>query len=156
MASGSTGDILAYYVTHIWNKTLEAGNETLAVALNITKAFDMVWHKNLFAKLISVDLAPKLCKLFENFLSGRSIKVVIDGISSSFHANAGVPQGSVISPTLFLIYINDLLNLPSNPVHCYADDSTLHNALHRIKIVQTLPPQLIYTYADLKTGDPKT
>ena len=81
------------------------------------------------AKMSSVGLAPKLCKLFESFLSARSIKVVVDGISySSFHTNAGVPQGSVISPTLFLIYINDLLNLPSNPVHCYADDSTLHNA----------------------------
>ena len=89
----------------------------------------MVWNKNLLAKLTSVGLAPKLCKLFESFFSDRSIRVVIDGISSSsFHTNAGVPQGSVISPTLFLIYINDLLNLPSNPVHCYADDSTLHNA----------------------------
>ena len=39
----STGDILGH-VTHIWNKTLEAGNETLAVALDISKAFDMVWH----------------------------------------------------------------------------------------------------------------
>ena len=40
----STGDIIAY-VTHIWSKTLEAGNETPAVALDISKAFDMVWHK---------------------------------------------------------------------------------------------------------------
>ena len=110
----STGDILAY-VTHIWNKTLETGNETLAVALDISKAFNMVWHKNLLAKLTSVGLTPKLCKLFESFLSDLGIKVVIDGISSSsFHTNAGLPRGSVISPTLFLIYINDLLNLPSN------------------------------------------
>ena len=88
----STIDILAY-VTHVWNKTLEAGNETLAVALDILKAFDMVWHKNLIAKLTSVGLAPKLCKLFESFISDRSIKVVINGISSySLHTNAGVPQ----------------------------------------------------------------
>ena len=58
----------------------------------------MVWHKNLLAKLTSVGLAPKLCKLFESFLSDRRIKVVIDGISSSsFLTNAGVPQGSVIN-----------------------------------------------------------
>ena len=86
-------------------------------------------HYLVINNLTSVGLAPKLCKLFESFLSDRSIKIVVDGISSSsIHTNAGVPQGSVISPTLFLIYINELLNLPSNPVHCYADDSTLHNA----------------------------
>ena len=52
---------------------------------------------------------------------------VVDGMSSeSFSTNAGVPQGSVIFPTLFLIYINDLIGQTSNPTHCYADDSTLH------------------------------
>ena len=61
-------------------------------------------------------------------LAGRSIKAVIDGSSSYFHTNARVPQESVFSPMLFVIYINDLLNLPSNPGLCYADDSTLHNA----------------------------
>ena len=89
----------------------------------------------------------------ESFLSDRSIKVVIDGISSSsFHTNVGVPRGSVISPTLFLIYINDLLNLPSNPVHCYADDSTLHNAPASHKNRADIAPSINLDLCRLKNG----
>ena len=91
------------------------------MALDISKAFDMVWHKNLLAKMTFVGLAPRLCKLFESFLSACSIKVVVDGISSSsFHTNPGVSQGSVISPTLFLIYINDIRQMTApyiTPLH---------------------------------------
>nr|CAH7764312.1 unnamed protein product [Callosobruchus chinensis] len=62
-----------------------------------------------------------------DFLSGRKITVVVDGFSSSFHnINAGVPQGSVLAPTLFLLHINDLLSSTTNPIHSFADDSTLH------------------------------
>ena len=70
---------------------------------------------------------PTVHKWIESFLTNRSIKVVVVGMPSEFFAtNAGVPQGSVISPTLCLIYINDLIGQTSNPTHCYAGDSTLH------------------------------
>merc|ERR1711980_48728 len=59
--------------------------------------------------------------------SDRSIAVVVDGhCSSSKSIDSGVPQGSVLSPTLFLLFINDLLSLTHCPIHSYADDSTLH------------------------------
>nr|CAH7742057.1 unnamed protein product [Callosobruchus chinensis] len=62
-----------------------------------------------------------------SFLSGRKITVVVDGFSSSFHnINAGVPQGSVLVPTLFLLHINDLLSSTTHPIHSFADGSTLH------------------------------
>src|SRR6201990_429583 len=73
-----------------------------------------------------------LCLLLSSFLSDRSISALVDGAtSSSFSVNYGVPQGSVLSPTLFLLFINDLLNCTSNSVHPYDDDnSTLHSSTH--------------------------
>nr|CAH7728879.1 unnamed protein product [Callosobruchus chinensis] len=69
----------------------------------------------------------KLIHSFADFLSGRKITVVVDGFSSSFHnINAGVPQGSVLAPKLFLLLINDLLSSTTKPIHSFADDSTLH------------------------------
>ena len=62
-------------------------------------------------------------------LSNRFISVVVDGATSDpFPISSGVPQGSVLSPTLFLLFINDLLESTSNPVHSYADDSTLQKS----------------------------
>jgi len=62
-------------------------------------------------------------------LKSRKIQVVPDGATSDrLEINAGVPQGSVLSPILFLIYINDLLSATSNPIHGFADDSTLHHS----------------------------
>src|SRR5678815_4860793 len=75
-------------------------------------------------------IPPSLCLLISSFLSNRSISAVVDGAtSSSFSVNSGVPHGSVLSPTLFLLFINDL-TCTSNSIHSYADDSTLHYSTH--------------------------
>src|SRR5678816_391269 len=66
--------------------------------------------------------------LMSSFLSNRSISAVVDGATSSFSVNSGIPHGSVLSPTLFLLFINDPLSCTSNSVHSYADDSTLHSS----------------------------
>ena len=122
----SCGDLLSF-VSHIWSSALKEFGETTAVALDISKAFDRVWHKQLLAKLPSFGIPPNICLLLSSFLTGRSISVKVDGHSSpSTLINSGVPQGSVLSPTLFLLFINDLLSCTSNPIHSYADDSTLH------------------------------
>nr|CAH7723713.1 unnamed protein product [Callosobruchus chinensis] len=91
----STGDLLAY-VTHVWNKLIHSFGEAHVVTLDISKAFDQLWHASLLNKLPSYGLPVKLCDWLADFLSGRKITVVVDGFSSSFHnINAGVPQGSV-------------------------------------------------------------
>src|ERR1700755_2723536 len=83
-------------------------------------------RKGLFFPL-SFGIYPSLCDLLSDFLSGRSIAAVVDVHRFSFKSiNSGVPHGSVLSPTLFLLFINDLLSVTSSPIHSYADDSTLH------------------------------
>ena len=70
---------------------------------------------------------PSLCNFISSFLSHHSIAAVVDDhCSSPKSINSGVHHGSVLSPTLFLSFINDLLNQTSCPIHSYADDTTLH------------------------------
>ena len=98
-----------------------------APALEISKAFDRVWHKTLISKLPSFGFYPSLCSFISNFLSDHSIAAVVDGhCSSPKPINSGVPQGSILTPALFLLFINDLINLTQCSIHSYADEFTLH------------------------------
>nr|CAH7737232.1 unnamed protein product [Callosobruchus chinensis] len=122
-----------------WNKLIHSFGEAHVVALDISKAFDQLWHASLLNKLPSYGLPVKLCDCLADFLSGRKITVVVDGFSSSFHnINAGVPQGSVLAPTLFLIHINDLLSSTTNPIHSFADDSTLHAGIMSNRLISVV------------------
>ena len=87
---------------------------TPAVAVDISKAFDRVWHACLLHKLKSYGISGRIFGLISSFLSNRRLRVVLDGSSSQeYPVNAGVPQDSILGPTLFLLYIN---NLPDNVI----------------------------------------
>ena len=124
-AKHSTLDLLTS-TTQRWTNALDKGSEVKAVALDISRAFDRVWHNGLLSKLMSFGIGGQVYRWIRSFLSGRSIRVVINGHESSIgKTNAGVPQGSILGPTLFLIFINDLSEVITNRIDMFADDTTL-------------------------------
>ena len=101
---------------------------TQAVALDISRAFDRVWHAGLLHKLKSYGISGQIFGLISSFLSNRRLRVVLDGKSSQeYPVNAGVPRGSILGPTLFLLYINDLPDDVICNIAIYADDTTLYS-----------------------------
>ena len=100
--------------------------EVRAVFLDISKDFDKVWHDGLIFKLEQNGVSGCLLKFFRNYLKNRKQRVVLNGsFSSDFMIASCVPQGFVLGPLLFLVYINDLeCNIKSNIIF-FADDTIL-------------------------------
>ena len=107
-------------------EVLNAGHEIRAISLDIPHAFDMVWHPALLTKLPSYGIQGHLHSWLTDFLSCRSQCVALNGfLSSPLPVQAGVPQGSVLGPDHFIVFINDLSNSLENPLYLFADESTL-------------------------------
>ena len=126
-SSRSTADLLTVASDGIARAFNKSG-ATRAVAFDISKAFDRVWHAGLLHKLKSYGISGQILSLISSFLSNRRLRVILDGKSSQeYPVNAGVPQGSTLGPTLFLLYINDLPDDVICNIAIYADDTTLYS-----------------------------
>ena len=98
------------------------------MGLDISKAFDRVWHACFLHKLKSYGISGQIFGLISSFLSNRRLQVVLDGKSSQeYPVNAGVPQRFTLRLTLFLLYINDLPDNVICNIAIYADGTTFYS-----------------------------
>lgn len=108
-------------------KALDNGLEVRVVFFDISKAFDKVWHQGLLRKIEFAGISGSLLKWFENYLSARRQRVVLPGVKSDWaFVKAGVPQGSILGPLLFLIFINDIVDEIRSCINLFADDTSLY------------------------------
>ena len=118
------------FLTHKIHEALDQGKDVCMVFLDISKAFDKVYHDGLIYKLQTLGITGPLLNWFRSYLHERKQRVVLKGQTSSWQqTNAGVPQGSILGPVLFLVFINDLVErLKSNPF-LFADDTSLFEVI---------------------------
>ena len=114
-------------VYHHFCKAVDENKEIRVIFLDISKAFDKVWHKGILFKLQQCGIGGSLLKWFSDYLKDRMQRVVVNGRCGEWgKITAGVPQGSVLGPLLFIVYINDISQAVSHcNIRLFADDTCL-------------------------------
>ena len=122
--NSTTTQLLDLY--HQMMTALDEGKELRFIFMEVSKAFDRVWHDGVIYKLRRAGIGGTLLSWFRNYLEDRKQKVVVEGAESSEREIlAGVPQGSILGPILFILYVNDIVNHLNLNLRLYADDATL-------------------------------
>ena len=137
-SEGATQRLIHF--TQEWSDAVDKAQYTGCVFFDLRKAFDRVWHQGLFAKLRAAGIKGAALQWFASFLSGRHQATLVGGSVSPYAAlHAGVPQGSILSPLLFSVYMNDIpfsgtTNLFADDTSSYVIDTSPHTACHKLQL----------------------
>ncbi len=143
--SGWSTTLQLLWVLDEWTSILDSGGGIDAIYCDFQKAFDKVPHRRLLHKLRGYGVNGDVHDWINSFLSGRTQQVVVNGVTSSnASVTSGIPQGSVLGPLLFVVYINDMPDVVDNlsRVWLFADDTKVYRQINTIEDCEKLQKDL--------------
>ncbi len=140
---GRSSSLQLLKVLDQWTEAVEVGDVIDCVYMDFAKAFDKVPHRRLVGKLSAYGINQDIVKWIESFLTNRHQQVVVNGECSDLEEmKSGIPQGSVLGPLLFVIYINDLPDLLKSQPYLFADDTKIFRVIKNVADQQALQEDL--------------
>ena len=117
-----------------WCLSRNSSKVSDVIFLDLSKAFDSVPHERLLLKLNRYGIDRQLYLWFRNFLTNRRQRVQIRGSYSEWSpVISGVPQGSILGPIMFLIYVNDIPNIITSTAKLFADDTKIYRQINKVE-----------------------